>query len=289
MTIDDDEPSDEMALGRALMVDQREVNARLVHLAIVAQEQHEEAEAAREQAEVLAIDLGLQAGLREQFMGVLGHELRNPLTAIALSADTMLETGRLTVADQAHAIRIGRNVRRMGRMIEQLLDVTRARLSGGLSLTRVPTVLTDVVRHVVGDFVAYSIELEIGSQASGHWDPDRLADVFSNLVAHGTATATPGSVVLIEVDRDGDEAVVTMRYQGVPMSAAMIEAVFQPYRSAVAGKADELGLGLYIANQIVIAHGGRIEVTSNERITAFIVHLPIDAPYQRPPSEPRPT
>ena len=275
----DKELTDERSHADALFVDQREANEQMFRAAIRAQDLEVEAGAARERAEESERELRSVAEFREMFIGVLGHDLRNPLGSIVGGAAALLRRGHLDAQDAETAARIIRGSQRMTRMITQLLDLTRARLGGGLVIEPTPTDLREVCRNVVEEFEA-TIEMDIAGDVTGLWDQDRLAEVLSNLLGNAVEYAAPGTVVIVKA-HGNEEVVVEITNRGEPIPADVLPFIFEPFRRArVPGKSatGNLGLGLYIAHQIALSHGGTLEVHSADGATTFVLRLP-----RRPP------
>lgn len=273
------EPIDgELDASRRLLIDQREANARLIDVAIEAELRHDAAQAGRATAEVQARALQAQVDLREMFIGILGHGLRNPLSSILMASDALTEAGRLAIDDAALVGRIRRNAERMTRMIEQLLDLTRARLGGGMPLVLVSNDLTAIARGVVEEFAAGTVQLDASGAVVGVWDGDRLAEVVSNLVGNARQHADPGTVVVVDVHREAADAVLWVCNHGAPIPAELLPVIFAPFRSGRARaspRSSNLGLGLFISSEIVRAHGGTITAESVAGVTTFAVHLPL--------------
>lgn len=266
----------ERAIADAMIVDQREANERMVSATIEAQELTDEAETAKEHAETREREVREVAEFREMFIGILGHDLRNPLGSITVSAASLLRRGQLAGRDAEAAERIIRNSQRMTRMITQLLDLTRARLGGGLPIEPKLTDLHEVCRRVAEEFEA-SVLLGIEGEVTGNWDEDRLAEVLSNVVGNAIDHAAPETAVVIKARADGVEAVVEISNQGDPIPADMLPNLFEPFRRAPRSRNaanGHLGLGLYIAYQIVLSHGGTLEAHSADGTTTFVMHLP---------------
>ena len=276
----DQDLSGERAHIDTLIIDQREANERMVSATIRAQELLEEADAAKARAEASAAELSAVAEFRERFIGILGHDLRNPLNSIVMSAALMLRRGHLNGQDAETVARIIRGSQRMTRMITQLLDLTRARLGGGMPIAPEPTDLSEVCRNVVEEFDA-PIRLEVEGDVTGTWDPDRLAEVLSNLAGNAIDYATPGSAVIVKAQDHLTEVVVTITNQGPPIPEDVLPFIFEPFRRARqpgTAATGNLGLGLFIAHQIVLSHGGTLEVQSTGGTTTFLMRLPRLAP-----------
>ncbi len=260
----------------SMLVDQREANAQMVRATIRAGELADEAAAARDRAEASERDLRRIAEFREMFIGVLGHDLRNPLGAIVMAAGLLLRGGRLNDQDRDTVARILRGSQRMSRMITQLLDLTRARLGGGLTIEPKPTDLREICRDIAEEFES-RIEVEAEGDLTGTWDHDRLAEVLSNLGGNALEYATPGTVVTIRAHAEETAVVVAVENQGPPIPPDVLPFIFEPFRRAQQIKKSttgNLGLGLYIAQQIVLAHGGTLEAESVEGTTRFVMRLP---------------
>jgi signal transduction histidine kinase len=176
----------------------------------------------------------------------------------------------------------------MERMISQLLDVTRIRMGGGIPLDCRPVDLEDVVRPVTGEleavFTDRTIQLEILGNVQGTWDRDRLAQLVSNLVGNACQHGILGNPIRVRLDGSQPDGVrLEVGNHGV-IDPDLLPFIFDPLQSADGGGrsrhgASGIGLGLYITQQIVVAHGGAIEVQSDElQGTRFIVELPRHAP-----------
>jgi signal transduction histidine kinase len=223
------------------------------------------------------------AQLREQFIAILSHDLRGPLTSIAMNAGLLIDKAELGERHLKTVMRIARSAERMNRMIRDLLDFTRARLGGGFELVRAPAGLADVCRQVVEEMEAVhhdrKVELSIRGRGWGTWDADRMAQVLSNLISNAFQYSPPDTPVRISLGEEGPNVVVEVNNDGELIPGDVLPVIFDPYFRVRArggtGSSQGLGLGLYIASQIVIAHGGRIDVRSmpNEG-TTFRVLLP---------------
>jgi signal transduction histidine kinase len=258
-----------------------EANQQMVGATIRAQEATEQAEAAKTRAEQSEGELREVAEFREMFIGIVGHDLRNPLGAIRLSATALLRSGRLDAEDEKKTHRIIGSQERMAKMISQLLDLTRARLGGGFPLEPKSSDLRQVCSNVVDEFDA-PIRLEVDGDVTGTWDPDRVAEALSNIAGNAIDHAAPGTVVVVRVHGDDQEVVVEVINQGEPIPADVLPFIFEPFRRAKQREkspAGHLGLGLYIANQIVHSGHGSLAAYSADGATTFLMRLP-----RRPPA-----
>ena len=217
----------------------------------------------------------------EQFIGILGHDLRNPLQAIRGSAQVLSRKG-LAEAEKRNVRRIAGAAERMNRMITDLLDFTRSRLGGGIPLLPREVRLLELAREIAEEMeAAYpdaKLELSVGDDVQGVWDRDRIAQVLQNLVSNALQYGGRDEPVRLTVREDGDEVVMAVHNGGEPIPPQTLAQLFEPFRRGSQGqeaKPTGLGLGLYIARQIVLAHGGRVEVTSADGAgTTFTVRLP---------------
>lgn len=220
---------------------------------------------------------------RDQFLAILGHDLRNPLAAIFMGAAALTRSEQLDDKHSRAAQRIVSSAGRMQRMINDLLDLTRTRLGAGIPITRTATDLALVCEQVVDELHAVCpdrvLQLEVGGPLIGAWDGDRLTQLISNIVANALQYGDVDSPVRIVALANGADAVVRVHNNGPAIPEETIKKIFEPMvRQPARGgarNAGGLGLGLYIAREVAAAHGGRIDVTStNDDGTTFIVTLP---------------
>lgn len=219
-----------------------------------------------------------RARLSELYLGIIGHDLRTPLTSITMTAQLIAQDPADETANH-FAQRILSSTKRMSEMIAALLDVTRTRLGGGIPIHPLPNRLGDLCQQIVDELAAAYPEREISLVAPAdlplvRCDYDRMSQVVSNLVTnaiqHGSASG-PVRVVLAPIS-DGVE--LTVHNEGTPIPSDTCARLFDPFRRAVAprGTSKGLGLGLYISQQIVAAHGGTLTVASGDT-TIFAVRL----------------
>lgn len=216
------------------------------------------------------------------FAGVLAHDLRNPLGAMMTAAQMVLtrQEGRGD-GDARPLNRILASGTRIFRMIDQLLDVTRARIGGGIQLDPRETNLGHLCDQAIGELElanpTWNIERAAVGDLNGEWDPDRLLQIVSNLVGNAGQHGDQGSPIGVRLDgRHEDTVTLEVRNQGVVPEAMMV-SLFDPLKrtSQRSDYVRGLGLGLFIVKEIVEAHGGRVQVTSSAREgTAFTVALP---------------
>jgi signal transduction histidine kinase len=220
---------------------------------------------------------------RRMFLGMLGHDLRDPLATIISGGKLLLEDepDKATMLDI-----VGRMVstgERMHRLVVDLLDFTRARLIGRMPITRRDIDLAETVRHVVEEFTTShpdrTVNLRMSGNLRGLWDEERLSQAVGNLVAnalkHGAAHAP------IDVSTAADhEVTIAVHNEGPPIPEDQRAGLFEPLgvvsQPEATGKdSDRLRLGLYITKEIVAGHGGSIDLDSSaDRGTTFTIHLP---------------
>jgi len=226
--------------------------------------------------------------LNETFVSAVGHDLKNPLNAIVMSADLLL-SGQPDDRTKKIATRLRSSGRRMAQMIDDLFDLSRARLGAGIPIQAEQTDLGVVVHKVVAELEAAHptrlITVEQTGNVAGKWDGARLAQVVSNLVAnairHGALEGLV-TVRLIGDGHDGQDNGFRLEVHNLgTIDSAMLPHIFDPFRTGVSkrSRSDSLGLGLYIVHQIVLAHGGTIDVRSTDSEgTTLTIQLPREAP-----------
>ena len=236
---------------------------------------------------------------QERFVAVLGHDLRNPLSAIDMAAG-VLEMRAKTGNDPKTLQVLGRvssSSRRMSRMIEQILDLTRSRIGGGLVMNRVAvdlcTVLTEIVDEMRTAHPARTIQLRCSS-IHGFWDRDRLEQVFSNLIGNAIHHGSAETPVAVDARRDeAGHVIVDVHNDGAAIPEELLSELFNPFRrgsrDSRTTKTAGLGLGLYISRSIVVAHAGDLEARSTAAGgTTFRVTFPPAASIPSAPLEPAP-
>jgi signal transduction histidine kinase len=217
--------------------------------------------------------------LNEMFAAVLGHDLRTPLAAVLASAQLLQDAPSEEVVRRA-AARIASSGERMRRMIDDVLDLSRARLGGGLAVRPSAADLGAVVRRVLPELQAAApdrvIDVRDEGDLSGRFDADRMAQVVSNLVGNAIEHGQPGTPISVRLDGTAPGAVRVAVANAGAIAPELLPRVFDPFRreDRQPGRQDGLGLGLYIAQQIVEGHGGAITVESAAGRTTFQVVLP---------------
>lgn len=223
--------------------------------------------------------------MRDTFIGVLGHDLRDPLSA-ALAANELqrLAAGKPEVQLDANKA-AERNLQRMISMIHDLLDFARTRLDGDLPLSLrdadMKAICTEIVEALELSTGSHEIRLAFSGDLTGRWDTDRIQQVLSNLVKNAVEHGNVKSPVEVSAQGEENEVVLTVQNQGTPIPLDQQHVLFDPFRHKLADDKDDerqpdrVGLGLYIVKQVTDAHGGSLELKSTaESGTAFTVRLP---------------
>lgn len=222
---------------------------------------------------------------QERFLGILGHDLRNPLSAIQIGAGLVRQR-----ASDAATLRIldrmDTSAKRMSRMIEQILDLTRSRLADGFVLRRAPMDLAVTLSATVDELQTSHPSRPIAltcPPCPGVWDGDRLEQVFSNLIGNAIAYGDPAEPVVVEAHPGAEMTLVRVHNFGPAIPRELQERIFDPFRRGERDSRSEatsgLGLGLYISREVVLAHGGRLDFeSSSEKGTTFQVTLPTAKP-----------
>jgi signal transduction histidine kinase len=219
--------------------------------------------------------------LREQFIAILGHDLRNPLQAIYAGSD-LLQRQLANPAQAQIAARIKTNARRMSALIDDVLDFARGRLGGGIGLElteveNINTSLATVIQELRDAQPDRQILDDINVNRGVRCDLGRLQQVASNLLGNALTHGKPDSPIRITASNDEREFVLEVWNAGNPIPAESLSKIFEPFwRHSVSASRNGLGLGLHISAQIVRAHQGDITVRSTrENGTNFTVRLPL--------------
>jgi signal transduction histidine kinase len=218
--------------------------------------------------------------LREMFVGMLGHDLRGPLSAIGIGTSLLLKRPA-ELPERAHTIvaRMAQSAERMQRMVSHLLDLTRSRLSQGIPIAPVATDLGDICKGAIAELelshLGRSVELLTDGDLLGLWDPDRLTEVVQNLIGNALQHSPETAVIRVNVRSAGRQVVLEVHNEGEPIAAELLPQIFEPFRQGAERSDGGLGLGLYIVRQIIARHGGTVSVRSNaDEGTRFTVELP---------------
>ena len=219
---------------------------------------------------------------REMSTGMVAHDLRSPLASISMGADSLLKSRDLSQVDAEKVERIRRGTKRMSRMVEDLLDLTRARVGGGISLRvehqSLAALTADMIEEIRIAHPQHTVRLQSHGDTSLDCDTDRIREVIENLLVNAIRYGDD-SPIDVEVSGSPREVLLRVHNGGPPIPADVLPTIFDPFNRGKLGtmgaRSMGLGLGLRIAREFVRAHGGTIGVQSGERAgTLFSVSLP---------------
>jgi len=227
---------------------------------------------------------------RDQFVGILSHDLRSPLGAITANAALLARAAEGDHRQTRIAARILNSAQRMDRMIADLLDLTRTRLGGVIPLKAVPidlrSVCEDVVLEVKASYPDAVVHVESHGDVTGKWDGDRLAQVVSNLTINAIQHGGNTPVTVAAVDA-GERVRLSVHNSGAPIPPDAQATIFEPLTRGTSGGAHNVGLGLFISRAVVVAHGGNIHLRSTaESGTTFEITLPRERTMPAEPTRP---
>ena len=216
--------------------------------------------------------------LREQFIAVLGHDLRNPLSGIDGGAKLLLD---MSANEQTRMIAgmIKRSSSRMAELVENIMDFARVRLGDGINIERKSVDLEPVLLHVVDELRSAwpkrGIQTDFSLSGFINCDSARIAQLLSNLVANALTHGLPDSVISVAAHATNDNSFeMSVSNSGKPMSEETLQTLFEPFKREKTNPGKQgLGLGLYISSEIARAHGGLITVTSDATETSFTFRM----------------
>lgn len=218
---------------------------------------------------------------KERFLAILGHDLRTPLSAVLASSVFMLENGRLAEPNLTLTSGIATSARRMTQLVSDLLDFTRTRFGDTIPIIReaadMRTVIHGVVAEVGASHPKSTVQIETSGGLQGVWDPHRIAQALTNLIANAVQHSSDDFPIKVVVRGAADAVVISVQSHGPVIPRKDIPRLFEPMKNGRKGASDRrhLGLGLYIVDKIVTAHDGTIAVRSTrEGGTVFTIHLP---------------
>ncbi len=220
------------------------------------------------------------AELREQFIAILGHDLRNPLASIAAAARMLRKEEQTDRATKILDLMQG-SVIRMSGLIDNVLDFARGQLGGGITLKRQVEDLEPILRQVIDELRSShpdrAIEVSIEFDGPINCDSGRIGQLVSNLLGNALTHGTPDEPVRFSAATDEERLELWIANGGAPISSDAMTGLFQPFFKGEAGTSQRgLGLGLHIASEIARAHGGTITVSSDDNETRFTFVMPLD-------------
>jgi signal transduction histidine kinase len=234
-----------------------------------------------ESAESELVDAHEAAVLREQFIAVLGHDLRNPLASIGAGVELLRKRA---TDDQALTIveLMRQSVRRMTSITNDVLDFARGRLGGGVALKLTAAPLEPCLRQVIEELQLIhpdrTVETSFHIQEMVTADRDRIGQLFSNLLGNALTYGPPSEPVQVKAATSGGRFELSVTNKGAPIPDDIQARLFLPFVRGIQSNQKGLGLGLYIASEIAKAHGGMLGVTSSLKSTTFSFSMPLNAP-----------
>lgn len=218
---------------------------------------------------------------RDQLIGIVSHDLRNPLGGILLGSALLGRAEGLDDKNSRIASRIENSAKRMVRIVGDLLDLTRTRLGSEIPLVRSRTDVGPLCQMVISELEGSHPDAVIRYTSNGNlrgdWDSDRLAQVLSNLVGNALHHGDVNKPVDVIAKDEGKQVALVVHNAGPPIPKGALNSIFEPmvHRGQDSRKTPGLGLGLFIARELVTAHGGKIDVISTDAVgTTFTVRLP---------------
>ena len=216
------------------------------------------------------------------FIGILGHDLRNPLSAISGTQQILARSSNLSKEERALVKRSESSVKRMEELINNMLELTRLRLGSGMTIKKTQIDLTLQSEQIIQEFMTAYPEAKLHFQSHGpllgKWDGIRINQVLTNLLANALRHGQPGGPVSLNIKAKKDNAIISVHNEGRPIPESMQEKIFTGMfteDSENRNNQTSYGLGLYIVKEIVNSHNGTIEVTSNEKDgTTFTITMP---------------
>jgi PAS domain S-box-containing protein len=223
-----------------------------------------------------------RADFERQLIGIVSHDLRNPLSTILIGAQLLMFQDNLEPRDLKTVVRIKSAGERGARMVKDLLDFTQVRAGGGIPIALSPGNLHSVVRQAVDEAATTNPERVVNvtttGDGDGKLDIDRLSQIMHNLLNNALKYSAPGSGVDVRCDSDAQGSTVTVHNVGEPIAAEALSRIFLPMQRATSqleNSARSVGLGLFIVKHLVEAHSGHVSVTSTaEHGTTFTFWVP---------------
>lgn len=222
------------------------------------------------------------AELREQFIAVLGHDLRNPLASLEGGTELLLRTPLNERASKVVTL-MRASLRRMLGLVNDVLDLAQGRLGGGINIQRndsepIAPVLQQVLDEANAIWPDRKIESDFSAAGTIYADHARIAQLFSNLIANAVTHGAAGGWIKTRAAIEGSDFVLSVSNAGAQISPAVRARLFEPFFRDPQSSSQGLGLGLYIASEIARAHGGSIDTESTPEQTRFTMRIPAHRP-----------
>ena len=221
-------------------------------------------------------------GSRNMFLGIIGHDLRNPIGAAAMAGEAL----KRLVAPDANKMKLASHIvdatQRGIQILNDLLDITRSAFGTDIPIVRAPMEMGHLAVQLVEEMRSLSkgrtIAINVVGDTDGAWDKARIGQVFSNLIGNAIEYSFPDSCIFVTVGGAPDGVILSVHNEGSPIGADKLATIFEALTRGTPDIPQQgsthLGLGLYITKKIVMAHNGDMDVTSDETGTTFTVRLP---------------
>lgn len=230
--------------------------------------------------------LALARDFEKWVLAIVSHDIRNPLSAIQLAARGLLDGPDPTGVVKKQAQIVTRAVTRIQHIVGDLLDLSREREGAGIPIEPKPVDLRLICQQIIDEVATISghrtIKFDCEANGEGVWDEHRILQAISNLAANAVQHGTPGSPILMRLSGDRQRVAVEVHNKGA-IPAEILPLIFKPFGSSRhhGSQREGLGLGLFIADAIARAHGGRLEVHPSHDATEFRLDLPRSTPSAR--------
>lgn len=218
---------------------------------------------------------------RDIFLAILGHDLRAPLQAVSMSSELLASKQGLDDKARSHVQRIRNSTRHMSGMVNDLLEFVRSRLGNSLPIVRSPVDMSLLCQAAIDEASAgqpmSDLRFEVSGETEGDWDQGRVEQLLQNLIGNALQHGASNLPITVRLTGETDSVTLTVHNHGEPIIETAISTIFFPLVRSTSDRAGEtsLGLGLFIVNEVVLAHGGTVQVTSDLHDgTTFTVMLP---------------
>ncbi len=220
---------------------------------------------------------------RNMFLGILGHDLRNPIGAASMAGEMLKRLAAPDTKQMALASHIVDTTQRGIQILNDLLDITRSAFGTEIPVVRVPMDMGLLGVQLVAEMRSLAkgrtIEINVAGDTEGSWDRARIGQVFSNLIGNAIEYSYPGGNIFVTVGGAPEGVIISVHNEGSPIAVEKLSTIFEALTRGQTSQADQqgsnhLGLGLFITKKIVMSHNGEMDVSSDESGTTFTVRLP---------------